>query len=148
MGKAYESFDKNSIHHILIDASDTDNGLGEVQLAWLKSDLEANKGKTVLIFMHLPPYHPYSSRTIWEKGGENAAVKQQVNEFFQIIKGKVNYIFAGDHHFYQSYTEPTTGVKITISGALTPERNLQEPRFSLVEVYDNGEVKVTDEVIN
>jgi len=145
-GRPYESFDRSGVHHILLDTSDTDIGFGEAQLSWLKSDLAKTKLPT-FIFTHLPPYHPYSARTVWEKGGQNLEVKKQVDLFLQLVKGKVMAVFAGDHHFSASYTEPSSGVKIVISGAVTSSRNLQEPRFNLVEVYESGDFKLTEVTI-
>ncbi|MDP2671077.1 MAG: metallophosphoesterase [bacterium] len=146
-GYTYTSFDKNGVHHILLDSSDTSLGLGEKQLSWLEEDLKVNAGKITFIFMHLPPYNPYNARTIWEKGGSNSTIKGQVDKFLKLIKGKVAGIFSGDQHFSSSYTEPASHVKITIVGAVTGERNLQQPRFDIVEVYDSGEFRVSEEII-
>lgn len=148
-GKIYESFDRNGIHHVLLDASDLTNGLGNEQLNWLASDLEINKTKEILVFMHLPIYHPTSDRTIGDKGGTDPERQKQTARFLSLIKGKkVIAMFSGDHHLSASYTEPTTSVKIFISGAVTRERNLQTPRFSLVEIYDDYSISVQDQVIN
>lgn len=147
-GKIYESFDLNNIHHILLDASNLNEGLGKTQLDWLESDLERNKDKKILIFMHLPPYHPSSDRTISNKGGSNAVKESDTKRFLTLINGKnVLGIFSGDHHLSSSYTEPQTSVRIFISGAVTHERNLQSSRFSLVEVYDDYSIGVEDQII-
>ncbi len=147
-GKIYESFDRNNIHHILLDASDLTNGLGNDQLTWFENDVEKNKDKEILIFMHLPIYHPTSDRTIGDKGGTDPERQKQTERFLSIIKGKkIIAMFSGDHHLSSSYTEPTTSAKIFISGAVTRERNLQTPRFSLVEIYSDYSIKVEDQVI-
>lgn len=148
-GRRYESFEKNGVLHILIDASDINYGLGDSQLDWLELLLKRNKGKRKLIFMHLPIFHPSSDRTIANKSGESEIRDQEVKRFLALIKDQnVLAIFSGDHHLSASYTEPVTSVKIFISGAVTAERNLQSPRWSLVEVYDNSVVSLTDQVIN
>ena len=148
-GARYEVFEKNSITHILMDSSDLNNGLGEAQLDWLELVLKKNKYKKKLIFMHLPAYHPTSDRTVASKAGQDSSREQEVNRFLKLIKDQnVLAIFSGDHHLSASYTDPTTSVKIFISGAVTSERNLQSPRFTKVEVYDNGFVSVSDQVIN
>lgn len=147
-GKIYESFDRSTIHHILLDSSDVTNGLGNEQLNWLDSDIEKNKDKQILIFMHLPIYHPTSDRTIGDKGGTDPERQKQTERFLNLIKGrKIIAAFSGDHHLSSSYTEPTTSVKIFISGAVTRERNLQTPRFSLVEIYSDYSIKVEDQII-
>jgi hypothetical protein len=132
----------------LLDATDLTNGLGDEQLNWLQSDLEKNKSKEIIIFMHLPIYHPTSDRTIGDKGGSDPVRQQQTERFLSLIKGKkIIAMFSGDHHLSASYTEPKTSVKIFISGAVTRERNLQTPRFSLVEIYDDYSISVTDQII-
>jgi hypothetical protein len=55
--------------------------------------------------------------------------------------------FAGDHHLSSDYTEPVSGVKMYIVGAVTRERNLQKPRFDMVTVYTDGTVEVSEVVI-
>lgn len=147
-GPRFESFDRNGFHHILIDASDLKNGLGSDQLDWFKRDLEKNRTKEILIFMHLPIYHPTSDRTISDKAGADSERQKQTERFLNLIKGKkVIAMFSGDHHLSSNYTEPKTSVKIFISGAVTRERNLQTPRFSLVEIYQDYSIKVSDQVI-
>ena len=149
-GRRYESFEKNGVVHILLDASDINNGLGDTQLDWLDLLLKRTEGKRKLIFMHLPPYHPSSDRTIANKGGADSQIREEeAQRFLSLLKDQnVLAIFSGDHHLSSSYTEPKTSVKIFISGAVTSERNLQSPRWSLVEVYENSTVSVTDQVIN
>ncbi len=150
LGRAYESFDRDQIHFILLDDSDLKNGLGDEQLDWLELDLKKNKDKQKIIFMHLPVYHPSSDRTMAGKGGGNQPELQaQTDQFLGLIKDqKVLGIFSGDHHLSQNYTEPQTGVKILISGAATSERNLQTPRWELVEVLNDNSIRMTDQVIN
>lgn len=147
-GDPYSSFDKSGVHGILLDTSDTDVGLGETQLSWLKKDLAENRGKIIFAFMHLPPYHPTSNRTMWEKGGVNSKVREEADEMLKWFGDyKVKGIFAGDHHLSSSFTEPTSGVKITIVGAITSSRNLQIPRFDLVTVYKNSDYNVEEVVL-
>lgn len=148
-GKTYYSLSKENTHYIFLDTSDTKKGIGEAQLNWLKSDLEQNKKKNILVFMHLPLYHPLNARTIWEKGGENSAVKKEVDQILQLFtKYPVKAVFAGDHHLSNDYIEPTSNVKMYIVGAITSERNLQKSRFSVVTVFEDGSLTVKEEVLN
>lgn len=149
MGRTYEAFNKDGVTHILLDDSDLNNGLGNEQLDWLDLLLKRTQGEPKIIYMHLPPYHPSSDRTLASKGGSSAEKEQEAERFLSLIKDQnVLAIFSGDHHLSASYTEPTTSVKIFISGAVTSERNLQSPRWTLVEVHENGFVSVSDQVIN
>jgi predicted phosphodiesterase len=149
LGRSYESFEKNGIEFILLDASDITSGLGDRQLAWLELLLKKSQGKRKVIFMHLPPYHPSSDRTIADKAGNDPARSQEVERFLNMINDQnVIAVFSGDHHLSSSYTEPKTSVRIFISGAVTSERNLQTPRWTKVSVYENSVIKVSDQVIN
>lgn len=148
-GKIYQSFDKESFHFILLDASDITNGFGQEQLDWFEKDVSQNKTKPILIFMHLPVYHPTSDRTIASKAGQDAERDAQVSRFLGIIKGRnVLAMFSGDHHLSEIYTEPQTGVKIVSVGAVTRSRNLQTPRFDLVEIREDSTINIKEEVIN
>jgi len=148
-GKRYESFERNGIHHILLDASDLDRGLYKEQLDWLEGDLREAGNKPIIIYMHLPVYHPTSDRTISTKAGPSSERNSNSERFLNLIKGrKVIAMFSGDHHLSSSYTDPTTSAKIFISGAVTKDRNLQRPRFSLVEIYTDFSLSVTDQLIN
>lgn len=49
----FQSFDSKGIHFILIDNEDT--SISEKKFALLEKDLEANKGKPIVITMHVPP---------------------------------------------------------------------------------------------
>lgn len=148
IGKIYQSFDKDKIHFILLDSSDINKGLGKEQLDWFEKDVRDNQNKPIIIFSHLPVYHPTSDRTISAKAGEDAKRDQDSKRFLDIIKGKkIIAMFSGDHHLSETYTEPTTGVKIVIVGAVTRQRNLQTPRFDLVKIYENNEITVKEEEI-
>jgi hypothetical protein len=147
-GAPYGSFDERGVHVVLLNTSDTKLGLGEAQLNWLRKDLIGNEGKMIFAFMHLPLYHPTNNRTIWEKGGMNSEVKKEVDLVLELFsKYKVKGVFAGDHHFSSNFTEPVSGVKMYIVGAVTSSRNLQVPRFNLVTVYKGGDYKVEEIVI-
>lgn len=148
-GSNYQSFDKNSTHYILLDTSNVDIGLGKEQFDWLKKDLSLNNEKKSFVFMHLPPYHPTSYRTMWEKQGDNSSVKKQADELINLLSDYgVLEVFAGDHHLSASYTEPKTGLKIRIVGAITLERNLQKPRFDIVTVYEDKTFEINEVVLS
>lgn len=151
-GKTYQSLDKNGLHHIFLNSSDTKKGLGREQLEWLKADLEKNKSQPraggIFMYMHLPLYHPLNYRTIWEKGGENEEVKKEVDELLPLLKKySIKAAFAGDHHLASDYLEPVSHVKMYAIGALTSERNLQKSRFSVVSVFEDGGFSVEEVVL-
>lgn len=147
-GSPYYSFDKDGVHFIAMDTSDTTLGIDSAQITWLKNDLNSNHGKPTVVYMHLPIYHPTSDRTIWEKGGNNLTVKAQADQVLSLFKDSdIIVVFAGDHHLSSEYTEPTTGVKMYVDGAVTSVRNLQKPRYDVVTVYTDNSVQVDEKVI-
>lgn len=148
IGRNYYVTDKKSVRLVSLDTSDTSLGIDSEQMGFLRQYLKANDGRLVLVFMHLPIYHPTSPRTIWEKEGNNSTVKGQADEVINLLTGSdVIAVFAGDHHFSSSYTEPKSGVKMYVVGAVTRERNLQKPRFDMVTVYKDNSFEVKEMVI-
>ena len=119
--------------------------MGKEQLNWLKNDLIKNKDKPILVFMQLSLYHPTNPRTIWEKNGVNPPIKKEAEEVIKMIgEAAVKGVFDGDHHFSSSYSEPTTGIRMRVVGAVTGDRNLQTPRFDLVSVFEDGNFEIKE----
>lgn len=148
IGRPYYSFDRDGLHFIMMDTSDTAVGINSSQMAWLSRDIAAHHDQGIVVFMHLPIFHPTSPRTIWEKGGNNDRVKDQAEQVLRLFQNKdILATFAGDHHYSSSYTEPNSNVKMYIVGATTGERNLQKPRFDMVTVYEDNSVRVEEIII-
>lgn len=142
-GEPYQAFEFKGIKFILLDNSDTARGLDEKQINWLKAELAATRDRMpVFVFAHIPPYHPSSPRAMGEK---STAVRAQAKELLGLLKeAGVKAIFCGDIHHSGDYADPDTGLKIHVVGALTTDRNLQTPRFSVLEVFEDGEYKVEE----
>jgi len=52
-------------------------------------------------------------------------------------------VFAGNIHAYSSYNGKS-GLPMFTIGAVTADRNVQLPRFAIVDVYENGSYNVED----
>lgn len=95
--KAYYSFTpKKNYKVIVLDNIITDeitsNGyIDEVQLKWLKKELDGSKNDTVLIFMHVPVIEPFASPNHKMRNGY--ALKQLIESYDNPIG-----VFQGHYH--------------------------------------------------
>ena len=149
-GPAYQSFTYNGYKFLLLDNSDNYKGFGDEQTKWANDELEkarpADGGKDgvkgILVFLHEPLYHPSSDHYM---GRVQASLKQQAQAMiYQLKQSDVKKVFAGDIHYYSEYEEPVTKVSMITIGAIVTERNPQSPRYGIVTVYEDGNIKVDD----
>ncbi|MBU1104632.1 metallophosphoesterase [Patescibacteria group bacterium] len=67
----------------------------------------------------------------------------------RVRKSNVKAVFAGDAHFSSETPDSVrSSLKHIVIGALTEERNLQTPRFSLLRLYANGEYSVEEIILD
>lgn len=144
-GPPYQSFAIENLRFLIVYDSDNQGGIDSIQWKWLEGELakaSVEKPKATFILTHEPLYHPSSDHFL---GKENPAVLSQAQSLINLLKQSgVNEVFAGDTHFYTRYIEPKTQLKMTTIGALSSERNAQTPRFSIVDVYQDGSYNVQD----
>lgn len=144
-GSPYQSFGDSNIRFIIVSNSDNYQGLDDVQLSWLRDELNRivnNRPLASFVFMHEPLYHPSSDHVM---GKERGDLKVQADLLIQMIKeAGVREVFYGDTHFGASYQDPKSNLFMTAVGAVTQERNAQRPRYLLVEVYDDGRYNLQD----
>jgi hypothetical protein len=145
-GAPYQSFAYDSVRFLLVYNSDNYDGLSELQLDWIETELkrlqkEATK-KTVFVALATPLFHPSSDHVM---GKVTPRLKNQADHLISIFKKNgVEEVFAADTHYFTRYVEPTMELKMTTLGAVTSDRNPQTPRYVLVEVYENGSYKVKE----
>lgn len=144
-GPPYQSFGDSNIRFIIVYNSENYFGVDELQMRWLEEELVRvveEKPIQTFVFLHEPLYHPSSDHVM---GKTNPKVAEQAQFMLRSMQeAGVGEIIAGDAHFYGRYTEPNTGLKMTVNGSLSQERNIQTPRFLLVDVGDNGSYNITD----
>lgn len=142
-GPAYQSFTQDNFKFIILYNSDNYLGLGETQKKWLTDQLSASKDNLgVFVFLHEPLFHP-SSDHFMGRVTENLKAEAQAL-IKQLTEAKVKKVFAGDIHYFSEYEEPQSKLQMVTVGAVTLERNLQNPRFAVVSVFDDGSTKVED----
>lgn len=152
-GSAYQSFIDSNIRFVLVCNADNYVGVDDLQMGWLKETLSeesTSQLKTTFVFLHEALMHPSSDRFMGsphKDEGEtgNKIVAGQAQTLIEMFKkAGVAEVFAGDIHAYSRYEDPKTGLKMITAGALTRERNLQPPRFLMVDVFENGSYNVLD----
>lgn len=141
----FHVFSTNNIKMIIINNSDNYLGLGEDQMQWLKTELDKEKVENnalTFVFLHEPLYHPSSTRVM---GKVEPKLKEEAKNLINMFTSAgVEEVFAGDIHYFTSYDEPQTKLKMTTVGALTSARNTQSPRYAKVVIFDDGSYEVED----
>lgn len=145
-GLSYQTFIENGVQSVLINNADNYLGLGEEQLKWVTATLEKAKANpevnTILVFAQTPFYHPSSDRVM---GKVEPNLKQEAKNLVRTFKDYgVKQVFYGDIHFFGSYIEPETGIKMTTVGALATQRNTQAPNYAILRIHEDGTVSVED----
>lgn len=149
-GLSYQTFVERGVQFILINNADNYAGLGEEQIKWVTDTLEKAKNDpevhTLLVFVHTPLYHPSSDHVM---GKVDNNLKQEAKNLIRTFKDYgVKQVFAGDIHFFGSYTEPETGMKMTTLGALATQRNTQAPNYAILRIHEDGSVSVEDVMVD
>lgn len=144
-GIPYKSFGYDNVRFFILNDSDDYLGVDPYQMNWFEGELKRVKQTNplnILVFLHEPLYHPSSDHVM---GKTNPNLLDQANQLKSLIKDNgVAEVISGDTHFYTSYTDPETGIKMTTAGAVTDQRNAQAPRFLLVDVYTDGSYNIYD----
>ena len=110
MGPLYGSFDYGNSHFIAVDTEEigAQGGVSAAQMAWLKQDLEANRGAAHLFaFMHHPLY-PHDDKEVLGDPSTVAAL----HKLF-VAYGVKNVFQAHEHGFFKSVHD---GVTYWVSG--------------------------------
>lgn len=139
----YSSFGFGNTRFILMFDADNYLGVDETQRKWIEEELGRNQSaKPIFVLTHSPLYHPSSDRVV---GKVDSKLKSQADDLIELFQRfNVSQIFAGDVHFYTSYVEPRSNLRMVTAGAVTSTRNAQAPRFLMVDVYDSGEYYIQD----
>lgn len=152
-GSPYQTFRDNNIQFIIVYNSDNYHGLDGVQKQWLEDSLQKaqeDKPRATLVFLHEPLYHPTSDHFMGSarKDGEQQNNQEIINQAKELIKlfkeNGVAGVAAGDTHAFLRYRDPDMGLKMTTTGAVTRERNVEKPKLAIVDVYQDGSYNISD----
>lgn len=147
-GPLYQSFVYNNFKFLLLDNSDDYTGISEDQHNWINAELSQSRLKDlkgILAFISSPLYHPSSDHYM---GKVDKKLQAQAQSLIYQLKGaEVKKVFAGDIHYFSEYEEPVTKLSMMTVGAVVTDRNPQAPRYAIITVFDDGEIKVDDVAI-
>ncbi len=138
-GEDFQSFKLNGVKFILVNdggvggIEDVRGMGGEKQGEWLRKEIEECPQITCLVFLHMPLNHPNSLHIL---GEGNEKLSGEAKAWVKLFtEDGVKEVFAGHLHYSSSYE--LEGLKTTIVGAITRDRNPQSPKF--LEVWGEGE---------
>jgi len=82
----------------------------------------------------------YNSQSNIYMGYYDSGVKHQGGEILSALNASsVQLSISGDAHFFSNYSDPyNTHISYFTLGALTDERNIQQPNFAVLKKYENG----------
>lgn len=121
----YYSFDYNNVHFIMLNTNDADeNGLGEVQLNWLKADAAASSAQWKIVVLHKAVY----SNGSHFDDSEVVAMREQFATLMPELG--IDVVFQGHDHVYLR-----TGV---MNGNEVVEADLRTREFNSVSYTAYG----------
>ena len=138
------SFDYKNAHFVMLDTEAFNNfhAIGEVQLKWLKEDVEKNQKKTIFIFGHDPAYPVYNH--IGSSLDKYAVERDELWGIFK--KYKVSAYICGHEHLYNMSIHD--GVYQIIAGGggahiAAPVEKGGFYNFIVIDVKDDGAIGIT-----
>jgi hypothetical protein len=118
-GPAYYSFNRGEIHYAVLDDIFWFGGyigyLTEKQLNWLKADLDQiEKGKTVVVFVHIPPHSEYTLRA--GQASPNNLIVTNKELLYRVLEPYNSFVICGHLHISEYLKE--SGINIHTCGAV------------------------------
>jgi hypothetical protein len=120
-GPANYSFNRGEIHYVVLDdVLWIGNGyigyISQAQLDWLKADLSfVEKGKTVVVFMHIPPYCTQHVREGKSRPERNLVVVNR-NALYRVLEPYRTHVVVGHMHESEHLTDG--GAHVHVCGAV------------------------------
>ncbi|MFZ1517919.1 MAG: calcineurin-like phosphoesterase family protein [Ignavibacteriaceae bacterium] len=119
-GPRYYSFNRGDIHYVVLDSifwfGRYIGYFDQAQLDWLKQDLSfIEKGKTVVVFCHIPPNNFNSERNEIKTGNERVTVLNR-ELLYDILVDYKSLIITG--HMHESEFISEGGTQIHVCGAV------------------------------
>lgn len=119
-GPRYYSFNRGEVHYVVLDNifwfGRYIGYFDQTQLDWLKQDLSfVEKGKTVVVFCHIPPNNFNPERNEIKQGKERVTVLNR-ELLYNVLSGYKSYIITG--HMHESEFISESGIQIHVCGAV------------------------------
>lgn len=141
-GTPYQSFVDSNIRFVIVYNSDNYGGVDDLQMSWLEDALSQDTSGTTFVFLHEPLVHPTADRVMGKTTPKLLSQAQKLIALFD--EAGVSEVFAGDIHAFSRYSDDNSGLKMVTAGAVTKERNLQLPRYLMVDVLEDGSYNIED----
>lgn len=144
-GSNYKIITLNDVNFMLLDNSANFTPLDELRFTWFLNNI----ADTDFLFLSQPLYSENSTVVMGVVDGEEVT---DVNNQRKVLLSKVQEssvqaVFAGDHHRSSVSTDLVRDdLKHIVVGALTKSRNIQTPRFSILNIYNDGSFDL-DEIV-
>ncbi|MBI2620967.1 metallophosphoesterase family protein [candidate division WWE3 bacterium] len=145
-GDNYHTLTVNDTKFVVLDNSANYSVIPVELFDWFVGEV----GDADFVLLSQPLYHPSNDRIMGVVDGEEVPdVRKQARELLEMIrKTDVRAVIAGDHHASSVSTDPKkSGLTHYAVGAITRERNLQTPRFSILIMYEDETFVLTDIII-
>lgn len=144
-GKSYREVVLDKFRFILVDNSDNYKGVSAEELAWFYEKLKPSK-KFTYVVMSNPVYNYGGFKLMGENSEKVSAQRDEILK--KIQESEVKAVFSGDNHLSSvSADSVRSGLIHYVVGALTRDRNLQTPRFSVGVFYDTGDLEYSEVVL-
>ncbi len=130
---------------VILDNSANFVPLSEDLVAWFLSHI----AEADIVMFSQPLYHPTIGRSMGVIDGEDSVeVKTQADFLLDLIRrSNVRAVVAADLHMASTYADPVKPeLQHILVGALTRERNMQSPQFSVLTLFKDGSF-VLEEVL-
>lgn len=145
-----EVFEKNNhvveikgYKFVVLDNSANYTAIETEKMDWFKNEVK----DADFVLVSQPLYHPSGNIVMGVVDGEVVVeLREQAEELLKIIRdSNVKTVIAADRHQSSSHSDPEkSSLKHIVSGALTSERNIQTPRFMILNVYEDGGFSAED----
>jgi predicted phosphodiesterase len=137
---------KDDIVFVLMDNSANYSTVEDSAMEWF----EKNVADADFIFLSQPLWHPTNSKVMGYVNGDKVEnVRIQAEELLKKVReSEVLAVFAGDQHMFSKNLDSEKESLVHYAlGALTSERNLQTPRFALLDIGENAQYSVKQVIL-
>lgn len=145
-GKTYQEVEYGGYSFVLLDNSANFTTLSEEQMDWFK--ITVSDADFVLV--HQALFSKDNDRIMGIVDGDTVTkVKAQADEILTLIRNSdVKAIISGDRHQFSNVRDPVKeSLSHIVIGALSEGRNMQTPRFAVLEIDESGSFEVKEIVL-
>ncbi len=136
-GRSWYSFDRGGIHFVVLNSQILNNPLAAAaeQKKWVQGDLEANHGKPIFLFMHMPPFFVDPGEP--DRGFYNSVDEPARSWLTELLRRhRVQWLFSGHTHF-QAFNR-VGATRLLVAPSTTTSRAGFYEAFSVAPPAEQG----------